>query len=119
LTTGAEATWRIWNGLGLYGKARFSLLSGQADTRLAETVGGTGFVDLRDSAIVVIPVGELGAGVSYQGQHVFMSAGYDLADWMNMVNGITQPHLSRPGQMTRVRGDLTFEGLSLRLGFVY
>ena len=113
---GGEATWKVWQGLVAFAaEAAFRCSRVEADTRLAETVGGTSYVDFRDSTVVVIPVGELGAGVSFQGQHVFMSAGYDLADWFNMVNGVTQPHFNRPGRdHPRSRGDLTFEGLSVK-----
>jgi hypothetical protein len=119
LSVGSEATWRILGGFGVYGKARFSLLAGQFDSRLTETVGGAAFVDIRDSFVAVTPVAELGVGVSYQGRHLFASAGYDLADWFNMVNGVAVPDPNRPGQLGRTRGDLTLEGLAVKLGFIY
>jgi hypothetical protein len=119
LSVGSEANWQFFRGFGVYGKARFSLLAGEFDSTLTETVGGAAYVDIRDCFPAVTPVAELGVGVSYQGRHLFASAGYDLADWFNMVNGITVPDNSRPGQLGRARGDLTLEGLSLKLGFVY
>jgi hypothetical protein len=118
LTAGAEGTWNVYRGWGIYGRGRLALVSGQFDGRWTEAVGPNAYADARDVYSTVIPVVELGAGVNYQGEHFFCSAGYEVIDWIGMVSGVGGP--DTPGNPSgRRRGDLTLEALSLKLGFVY
>jgi hypothetical protein len=117
LTAGAEATWNLWRGFGLYGRGRIGLVSGSFDSRRTETLGATLVSDESERYFTVVPFGELGAGLSYQGERFFFSIGYELTDWGNMVSGIGGPGSGTLGN--RKRGDLTLEALTLRAGFSF
>jgi hypothetical protein len=121
LTAGGEGTWKFREAWGLYGRARLSLLSGQFTTSLGQSLaaGAVQIVDVREKYNAVIPVGELGAGVSYTGEHWSFAVGYDLANWFNMVNSIDFPDGASLGHINRRHSDLMLEGLSVRLGLVF
>jgi hypothetical protein len=118
LTAGAEATWNIYHGWGLYGRGRFGLISGMFISKRTEIAGGSLLDDERESFYTVVPVGELGAGIAYQSEHFFFSAGYEVTDWMDMVSGIGGPG-SRGMLAPHRTGDITLEALSVRMGFTF
>ncbi len=118
LTTGCEGNWKLYQNWGLYGKARLSLLVGQFRTQLQETIGQReSYPTIDESFDRVIPCSELGAGVSYHGEHFFVSAGYDFVTWFNMVNNVEYLDSVIPNHTTHRQGDLTLDALSLKLGF--
>jgi hypothetical protein len=117
LTAGAEATWNLWRGFGLYGRGRLGLVSGSFSSQRTETLGATLISDESERYFTVVPFGELGAGLSYQGECFFFSLGYEVTDWVNMVSGIGGPGSGRLGN--RRRSDLTLEALTLRAGFSF
>jgi hypothetical protein len=118
LTFGGEASCAVWQGWGFYGRARFGLLSGRFDSRFSETVGGSLVNDQSERFFTVTPFGELGAGLSYQGERLSFRVGYEVTDYVNFVNGIGGPG---PGGAfgSRRRSDLNFEALGVRLGYSF
>src|SRR5262249_33947032 len=78
LTCGGEANWKFFRGWGLYGRGRVGLLSGLFDNKRSETVGATLVDDESEKYHTLIPVAELGAGLSYQGEHLYFSFGYEM-----------------------------------------
>jgi hypothetical protein len=120
LTLGAEAVWKIYRGLGLYGRARGSLLSGRFRNFLTETNnnGQNVIVDVRERYYQLVPVLELGAGVSFQTEHVYVGIGYDVANWFNMTDSLDFPS-TNIGKPERRTSDLMLEGLSVRLGVIF
>src|SRR5207302_454582 len=72
LTAGAEATWDLYRGWGFYGRGRFGLVSGVFDYSRTETVGQALVSDTCARFFTVIPVAELGVGLSYQGERFFI-----------------------------------------------
>jgi hypothetical protein len=112
LTAGAEANWNLFHGWGIYGRGRLGLISGEFNSRRTEIAGASLIVDESDRYFTVIPVAELGAGVSYQCEGFFFSVGYEVTDWFNMVSGI--------GNLTsHRRGDLTLDALTIKVGFSF
>jgi hypothetical protein len=120
LTFGAEATWKIYRGLGLYGRARGSLLSGRFRNFLTETNnnGQNLLVDVRERYYQLVPVMELGAGVSFETEHLYVGAGYDVANWFNMVNSLDFPS-TNIGKPERRTSGLMLEGLSVQVGVIF
>src|SRR5207247_2270762 len=86
LTAGAEGTWKVWHGLGLYSGARFGLVSGKFRQNLTESMnnGSPPIVDVTEKYNNVIPTLELTAGVCWQNEHWRFAVGYELANWFNM-----------------------------------
>jgi hypothetical protein len=117
LTCGAEATWDIYRGWGFYGRGRFGLVSGVFHSRRTETVGADLIGDTTEDYFTIVPVAEMSAGVSYQGERLFFSAGYELTDWLNMVSGLGGTGAA--ALTTHRRGDLTLQALTVRLGFAF
>ena len=120
LTFGAEATWKIYRGLGLYARARGSLLSGRFTDSLTETNNNNQnvIVNVGERYYQLVPVMELGAGVSFQTEHVYVGLGYDVVNWFNMVNSLDFPS-TNIGKPERRTSNLTLEGFSVRLGVIF
>jgi Legionella pneumophila major outer membrane protein precursor len=121
LTCAAEAEWKIYRGFGIYGRARVSLLSGQFRDSFTETNNGgqTPITNVSETYRQLVPVVELGAGVSFQTEHFRVRVGYDLANWFNMVNSLDFPSGTDIGQVERRTSDLMLEGLSAQVGVVF
>ena len=121
LTLGAEAEWKIYRGFGIYGQARGSLLSGQFRNFFTETNNGgqTPIVNVNETYHQIVPVLEMGAGLSFQTEHFNVRVGYDLANWFGMVNSLDFPSGTDVGLLERRTSDLMLEGLSVKLGIVF
>ena len=61
----------------------------------------------------------MGVGLAYQGEHWRLAVGYELTDWINMINSPDFTDGSSLGHINRRRSDLTLEGLSASLGVVF
>ncbi len=118
LTGGAEATWLIQGGLGVYGKGRGGLVSGLFDNKRTEYVGSMMVSSASDSIYSIVPFLELGAGVSYTGERWFVSVGYEVINWINMASGVENPW-APIGYKRERKSDLSLEGISLKLGFFF
>ena len=118
---GGEATWSVYRGVGLYARGGASLLAGSFRTSLAETLNGgaTPVVNVTDSFHKVVPVFEMGMGLSWQYGGWRLTAGYEFVDWVGLVDGIDFVDDVHAGKPARRTGDLSLDGLVLRaeLGF--
>jgi hypothetical protein len=121
LSAGAQATWKIWHGFGLYGRFRSSLLSGHFRNFLTETNdnGAVTIVNVNETFRQMVPVLELGMGVAWQSDHVRVSAGYEMINWFNMVDSLDFPGSTNIGKVGRRTSDLSLEGLALRVAFLF
>lgn len=121
LTVGSEGLWNFWGGLGLYGRARASLLSGEFRNFLKETAnsGTVSIVNVNEKYTQIVPVADIGLGVAYCGEHFHLSVGYELSNWFNMVNSIDFPDSSNIGKVGRRVSDVSLEGLAVQLGLVF
>jgi hypothetical protein len=121
LTFGSEGQWNVWHGLGVYARARGSLLSGQFRDFLTETTnnGSVVIVNVAEKHDQIVPVAELGLGLNYCSDHWHLSVGYELANWFSMVNSPDFPDASNIGKVGRRTSDLSIEGLAVQLGLAF
>jgi Legionella pneumophila major outer membrane protein precursor len=121
LTAGAEGEWKLYRGFGIYAQARGSLLSGQFRDLFQESNNGgaTPIVDVQDKFRQFVPVLELGAGVSFETEHIHLRLGYDMANWFDLANTIDFPSPADVGHLQRQSGDLFLEGFSAQLAVLF
>jgi hypothetical protein len=121
LTFGTEGQWSLYHGLGLYARARGSLLSGQFRNYLTETAnnGSVAIVNVNEKHEQVVPVAELGVGLNYCSEHWHLSIGYELSNWFGMVDSLDFPDSSNIGKVGRRTSDLSLEGLAIQLGLAF
>jgi hypothetical protein len=121
LTAGAEGQWNFYHGLGLYARARGSLLSGQFKNYLTETTANNSIVivNVNEKNDQIVPVAELGMGLNYCSEHWHVSIGYEMTNWFNMVNSLDFPDSSNIGKVGRRTSDLSLEGLAVQLGLAF
>jgi hypothetical protein len=121
LRVGGEGHWALPYGFRLFGRASGSLLVGDFHTSLLETNGGGRIVDVNVAHDFekLIPVLELGVGVAWRYRNFTVSAGYELTDWANLVNGpdfVDDVHL---GKLSPRTGDLTLDGFVFQVEMSY
>jgi hypothetical protein len=121
VTAGGEAFWKMWESLGVYGRARGSLLTGQFRNFLTETDvnGAVTIANLGEKYYQVVPVTELGLGVAWQGEHLRFGVGYEISNWFGMVNSPDFTSGVNRGKLSRRTSDLSIEGLAVQLGLLY
>jgi hypothetical protein len=121
LTVGTEGQWNFYHGLGVYARARASLLSGQFKNYLTETTANNSvvIVNVNEKNDQIVPVAELGMGINYCSEHWHLSIGYELTNWFSMVDSLDFPDSSNIGKVGRRTSDLSLEGLAVQLGLVF
>jgi hypothetical protein len=132
LSAGAEGFWKLGpgergedrrplSGLGIYAKARGSILSGEFRNFLSETNnnGALVLVNVREKYQQLVPVMELGAGLAWRGEHWRLGVGYELANWFNMVDSLDFTSATSLGKPSRRMSDLTLEALAIQLELAF
>jgi hypothetical protein len=121
LEAGAEGTWHVYKGFGLYGLAKGALVSGQFRDQLTQTVANnTGVVvDVREKYYQVVPMMMMGAGFSVELEHVWIKFGYELTNWFDMVRSPDFSDGTSIGHVSHRYSDLSLEGLRVQLGLVF
>ena len=89
-----------------------SLLSGQFRNNLTETANNNTVVvvNVSEKYDQIVPVAELGMGLNYCAEHWHVSIGYEVQDWMNMVNSVDFPDTGSFGKVGRRTSDLSLKG---------
>ena len=119
-TPAASATGNSTRNGDCTGKRHLSLVYGQFKNSFSETIVGSGTVaGFSETEDRLVPVVEAGMGLFYQGDHLFVSAGYDLTNWFNMINPLDFTSSVSPGHASRRESDLTLQGVSVKLGFTF
>jgi Legionella pneumophila major outer membrane protein precursor len=118
---GAESTWTVGYGLGLYARGGASMLASSFRSRLTEATndGLSTLVDVTDRFHKVVPVLEMGLGLSYQYRGWRLTAGYEFVNWVGLVDQIdfvSDTSVGKPGRRT---GDLSLDGLVLRAEWAF
>jgi hypothetical protein len=118
---GGEATWQLFEGFGVYSRAAASLMVGNfRDTVFeANNDGASPITNVTDRFHKVVPVVEVGLGLSYQYHNFRVTAGYEFIDWLGLVDTpdfVSDTHVGKPARRI---GDLGFDGLVLRAEFAY
>ena len=126
LTAGGESIWKIYEGrdhtgMGFYMRARGSLVSGETRNFLTETAsnGTISVVNVAEKTHSVIPVAELGFGLSMDWEHLSVRVGYEMTNWFGLVNSPDFPSASNIGTLNRRTSDLSLEGLAVHMGLTF
>jgi len=121
LTAGGEAHWAIGQGLTAYGKGRGSLVVGdyRVSSQQTDFAGNLVLADAAEKFCRVVPVIDLGAGVSYRFRGVRASVGYEITHWFNQVEGVTFLDDFSEGQRARKVSDLSLEAIVFGLSFEF
>src|SRR5262249_51529843 len=117
LRVGAEGQWTLGRGLALYANAHGSLLTGDFRTSLLETANAGAFVitDVTDRFRKVIPVTELGLGLAWHNESLHVRVGYEITNWIGMVDSPDFVH-DFTNKLSRRVSDLSLDGLSAQVG---
>jgi hypothetical protein len=107
--------------VGLYGRAAASLVLGDFKSHLAEinNAGTTVLVDVTDRFEKVVPVLELGFGVTYQVRNFRLSAGYEFTNWFGLADLPDFVDDVHQGKLARRVSDLSIDGLVVRAEWRY
>ena len=118
LRLGGESRWRLSRGFGLYARAFGSMLAGEFRARLSEfnDDGATPITEVFRNHRSIVPVFEFAVGMGWQGEHVHLRAGYEVAAWLNMLGTPEFTDDVNAGRLIENAGTLTIDGLALRLG---
>jgi hypothetical protein len=114
LRAGAEANYFLSGGLGVYARGSGSLLVGRFRSDLSETANRLPIVSLSETFTRVVPVIEVGIGLSYQVGAWRFTAGYEIINWFGMVDGLDVVSDVHPGKIGHRTGDLGFDGFMFR-----
>jgi hypothetical protein len=118
---GGETDWYVLRVVGLYARGSASMLVGHVRTSLTEigNAGATSIVNVTDSFDKVIPVLELGMGVTYQHRNFRLTAGYEFVNWFGLYNVPDFVDDAHQGKLSRRTGDLGLDGLVIRAEYAY
>ena len=122
LTAGFESMVELAKGsegqLGLYARARGSLVSGEVRNLLNETAanGTVSVVDVSDKYHTIIPVADIGLGVAMEWKNCYLRVGYEMTNWFGLIRSPDFPDAANTGTVGRRTSDLSLEGLAVRLG---
>jgi hypothetical protein len=118
---GVGTEWTLGEHFRLFGGTRFGLVYGTFDTRLRETNGAGTLVltDVADRFSGVVPTAAVTLGGGYRWRGLGLSAGYDLTHYFGGVSRPDFPDDFAEGRAARRRGDLSLDGVFLRLEYTY
>lgn len=121
LRMGGEGQWILGRGFRLYGRAAASLVAADIETNLTEfnNAGATPVTRINDKYESIIPVGELGLGIGWYGEHLFFSVGYEVTNWFHLIDTPDLVDDFHKGKIARRQSDLSLDGLSFRLGLTF
>lgn len=117
---GGEGQWTVLRRCGLYGRAYGSLVCGDFRTSLVET-NNAGFAvisNVIEDYRKVVPVAELGFGVSWQGEHLRIRVGYELVNWFGLIDSPDIVH-DFSNKTSRRLSDLGLEGMIAQFDFTF
>jgi hypothetical protein len=118
---GGEAHWYPLRVIGLYARGSASLLVGNGRSSLTETgnAGAANIVNVTDRFEKVVPVLELGMGVTYQHRGLRLTAGYEFVNWFGLYSVPDFVDDAHQGKLSRRVGDLGLDGLVIRAEYAY
>jgi hypothetical protein len=118
---GLEGIWHPGDGWGLYGRAAASLVLGDFKTHLSEVnnAGTTLLVDVTERFDKVLPVLELGFGVTYQYRGWRITAGYEYTNWFGLADLPDFVDDFHQGKFTHRVSDVSIDGLVVRIEYRY
>jgi len=120
-TLGGEATFNLGSGVSLFGRGRGSLIYGNLRSSTLETNnnGQTLNTNVADKYTQVIPMAQIGCGMSYHFRNVSLSAGYEVTNYFNLIDSPRFVDDFSEGKYVHRTSDLSIGGLFLQLGLAY
>jgi hypothetical protein len=117
---GGEGRWAIIHGFGLYARCYGSLLTGEFRTSLIETqnAGAAVITNLSENFRKEVPVAEMGVGLTWHWENVHAQVGYEMTDWIGLVDSPDIVH-DFSNKLSHRVGDLSLDGLAVRLAVGY
>jgi hypothetical protein len=119
LRLGGEGTYKVCEYATVFLRGSTSILSGRFSESHMEDNGTailTQLVNVAEKWEQLVPVVELGIGVTYQfREDMRLALGYEFSHWFGMVDSADFVDDVAVGKLTRRTSDLTFEGLFLQL----
>lgn len=118
---GTEARVGITESIGIFGKANGGLLTGTQRVKLLENNngGGTIYTDFHDRYSTVIPFMQLGLGLEFRYNGVFLRGGYEVTQYFDLVDRPVFTNDLAEGKLTRRLTHLALDGFFLQAGFNY
>jgi hypothetical protein len=119
LTLGGESRWRLGRNWSAYGRARGSILVADYCLQVNESnfAGNVPVTDFHDTFTKVVPVVDLGAGLTWSRRNFHLSVGYEISHWFNQVETLTFLDDFAEGRTARTVSDLSLEAVTFRFGF--
>jgi hypothetical protein len=122
IRVGGEGRWVTpWWGLSLFARASGSLLLGDFTTSVLETNNNGARVNANVSYNFqkIVPVLDLGVGVTWQYRNLHVSAGYEMSNWFGLVDSPDFVDDLHQGKMARKVGDLSLDGFMVQMGLSF
>jgi hypothetical protein len=111
---GGETHWKVLDHLGLYLRGSASLLTGRFHSCKFEEANGFTVVDVAERYTRVVPMVDMGVGLSFEKGNWRLSAGYEFMTWYNMVDASDFIDDAHPAKLIRSVGNLGFDGVVFR-----
>jgi hypothetical protein len=119
LRVGAEGTWLLCYGVGVFGRVGGSLLAGNLDTRAVESDALGLIVNVSDDADLIAPATEIALGLTWEGRHWQVQTGYELTSWYNLSNRLAFHDDLHVASFSRSQDVLGLHGLFARVGYAW
>lgn len=116
---GGETQLLLLEQVGLYARGSVSLLTGSGCARAVEIINGYAIADIHESYTRLIPIVDLGLGVSVQRGGWRVTVGYEFMSWMNVLERFEFADDAHPARLIRTTNDLGLDGLVLRAEWRY
>jgi hypothetical protein len=120
LRVGADGQWAIFRGLGFYGRAAASLLSGNFTTAVRETnnANATTLTNVTENYNKMVPIAELGLGLSWERGNVRARVGYEMINWFGLVDSPDMVH-DFSNKLDHRYSDLGLQGMVVQVQWTY
>jgi hypothetical protein len=121
LRVGAEGTWRMSHGFGVFGRAGGGLVLGRFRSSLFESnLNGAQLITVVDDDYhQAVPELDLAGGVSWSWNGLSLAAGYEMTDWFNLSNRAAFIDDIHEGLYGPFNADILLEGLFARIAYSY
>lgn len=111
LRLGGEATYELVQGLGLLVRGSTGMMAGRFRTNLSELSNDTLVMNATERFNKVVPMADLGIGVTFTWGIMKLTAGYEFVNFFGMVDTFDFVDDIHPAKMTRRTGDLGLDGI--------
>jgi len=104
-------------GVRLTGSA--SLVTGNFQGRMTEVANGAAILSATDRFVSMVPIVDLGIGLNYNAGGWNFTLGYEFQNWINVLQGYNFVDDANPAKFQREFGNLGFDGLALRINYLW